>query len=790
MVQFDPGFKRNRASIQVYTRARWSDPWVQRSNLVPRHLSWMLGAINEAQLRYHFGNMVLPGESTYQAVARSTYDNHWVKIRYLSEVEENSHVTPPEASYTKWYGLVTASHLDPRAGSGAISSGDQFLIAHGPEIALTRVQMVDSIIYKTNALASSGYSPIRFGRGMPFNAVRDAGRNGVSFGNKTTQAASLFAEDPLFAQPWNAYEIIFYVLDQVVNPSIPVGGPTWTLQSFDDGLLAYTPHHIETHGRTAWEIINQVIDRRRGLSWYVEPVLSGDTVTGWRIRVVPLNSSNIYLSDTEVLNANPNRVNLSIINAKDVANCTLTQDGLNRYRQVVVEGGQQGAVFSLDFDYGLEIDWTQDDELAYQEAATQDINPAVTYDHSQLCTMHDSRRMSSQLSHVFSRMRVRSDWAGYARGDGSTTFGGLCFPKVGADYNQIHDELSIGHPVTPRWMRIEPRLPLRLNSILATTVAADVAVAAMTLQPHSPPMAYGSDTAWAATQPSRYLWLHADQAAGALDEATKVNGSQVSCAIEVLDDDFGFQLHSNGPSHVLQNYHTYDGSSGPAPSHVEVGTVNASSIGITCYARANHCVRVAYPETMTSLRTDQSEVHYIRLGDRARYDLLVEGTVVDIAAGELIRVPSSIPIRDDLEFMGNVGRLAWEWYRKPRHSLTLSYRQVLDHAELPIGTMITKFSSTSSAGATVVLQTLAGVDIETLTGVDITLLASEDVFAGDDPPLQTITGVTISTLGDDAVTSLSTPIDTVVSEFFVDFDSGVTRITTQFAEIDFEGLFA
>lgn len=782
MVQFDPGFQRNRAAIQVYTRARWSDPWVQRSNLVPRHLSWMLGAISEAQLRFHFGNMLLPGASTFTPVARSSFENHWVKIRYLSEVEENSHVTPPEASYTKWYGLITASHLDPRAGSGNVSSGDQFLLAHGPEIMLTRVQMVDSMIYRTNQLSANGYTAIRFGRALPFNAVREIGQNRVSFGNKTTQAANYFAEDETLAEPWNAYEIVRYILDEVVNPSIAVGGPTWTLQTFDDGLLAYEPRHIETHGRTAYEIINQVIDKRRGLSWYVEPVMSGDTVTSWRIRVAALNSTNIYLSDTEVINANPNRVALSVINARDLMQCTLTQDSLNRYRQVIVEGGKQGAVFSIDLNHGLEIHWTQDEELAYLEGATQDIVAGPVWDYSQLCSLHDARRMSQQINHVYARFRVRSDWNGHAM------TGQRCFPKIGADFSQIDEDAYVGHPVCPRFMRMEPQLPVRLNSILATLVAPDVAVAAMAAQPHSPPMAFGSDTAWASQKPGRYLWLHNDQAAGALDEMTGTNGTQVSCSVEVLDDEFGFQLHPNGPSHLLQNYRAFDDFEGAACSHVERGQINATSIGITCYAKADHCVRVAYPETPTSLRTDQSEVHYIRLGDRARYDLLVGGTVVDVSAGDLIKVPDSLVIRDDTEYMGNVARLAWEWYRKPRHSLTLTYRQVLDHNEMPIGTMITKFSSTSATGATVVVQSLAGGDIETLAGVDITLLASEDVFAGDDVPLETISGTTISTLGDNAVTWVSTPIDTVVSEFFVDFDSGATRITTQFAEIDFEGL--
>lgn len=576
--------------------------------------------------------------------------------------------------YETWYGVITNLRRDAMGGDVLGESGDLMIEALGMEVLLTRKQITTSVVEE---IAED--STITIGRGLPFNAHRgDRDRGTYQTANKAADygpdGVSVFAKTLTAAANWTAREIVEYLL-MYHRPS-DITGPEFQLDYAQGVLDAFVPINVETDGRTVYDVLNAVMDRKRGILWWIEPYWADEALI-FLLRVESSEVANVTLPSGVTIPANESLRSLAIDSVGDMLAYRENYDGLRRYSQVIVEGGRQGAVFTLSIADGtLETDWTETEEGQYKRAAST----MPTYnilDRSHQATVNDNARMSDALRHVYTRFRIPSSWDGKA-GDGS---GGLKFHVFPVLQSQGSAPASQnGHPFWLAGLRFQNSIPIKaqwdftqydpLNRNKTGTVAEYRRPFAVI----SIPNYSGGDE-----------WFMADMAgvSTVADELRNKANQRVSCSLRMHEEQPGVTLTPSGPSHALAGSDTqWNGSDIlRSVSHLATPPTDYEKAKFTVYALADNRVTVTYPETATTI-SNQAPVHVIRLGDRARVDYLAPGTIVDVNNGDLGRSPLPQFARDDRGMMIDLARQAWLWYGTTRIAIDMSVANITNQIRL------------------------------------------------------------------------------------------------------------
>lgn len=703
---------------QIFTAPSIYGFWTEQPYLRPTFCNYQLGAIGRAEFIYHYGRIKQPTANDFVDVTKIDIANHWIWMRWVAEAGG----TPVD-----WVGLVTGDSRVPKGSDAIADTGSQVIYAHASEIILERLQVRRSRIYKAAA-----YQFVDVG--LPFNGFRDGtSGNDPAKANKVAGVNNLaFANDLTNAVEWTAGEVTKYLLDYVVAPSFEqgdVGSPSWTMDTFD---LSYRPVNVVTHGKSVWEILNQVIDRKRGLVWWLEPQFNATPVpVGWRLRISSINTSAVQLTPSVTLPANPDQMDLDLRQSPDQVDVSETTDALQRYEQVVVEGAPMTTTFSIDLD-DLTIDWSNVDVTNYK-AAGSGVTGYASMNLSDKRTLNDQIRLNDQLRHVYTRFKLTS--FANIHTDGVTSNLGV-FPDVTATWGADEgwkkaistadpSQLTIWDPA----VRLENtvRLYQRVDYSSPSTSPPNNNPAA-SVPDFSRPIAYGK-------LGSKWYRLNSVSGATARDELKGDGGQDLAVSLFMHDHQAGVSIIPHGMPHRLQTALVFDGSSGNEVSHTPTGELPPSDITLTLCASSGIPIKVAYPIMAADYVNDQKNILVIRLGDTARLDWIVGGTKVDIAPDQATLVSAARrQVRDDRETMRLLAVMAWEWYQRPRRVIQLQLRQILPMNALHIGTLINK------------------------------------LITNDNELVQ------------------ANPVNTIVSSINIDWLQGRTAIQTQFAEIDFEGI--
>ncbi len=773
---------RRKVRPRVYTTPSIATSWTYQPYLIPTFCNWQLGAIGSAELRFEYGRIKQPDGSSFEDVAPLDIKDHWVMIQWGPEATTGTVLSRLDGTTVKrldntiigsgsatqsWVGLI--SGIQDGQLAGAKSAGSQIVIAYSPEILLQRLIV-------TNSKVLNGSAKQTVGVGLSFNSAASDIRGTTYAIPNRDKSQNLFAQyaDNLGARGWFADEILQYLIDEVVKESFEFGSfgvPSWATDTLG---LDYVPIDVQTHGRNVWDVINDVIDRRRGLVWWVETTMTPTNPpvpAGFRLRIATVLGEDQAIGTGEQIPANPKQVTIDLRDAPYLEDFSLTEDSLNVYNQVIVEGAPQTVTFSIKLEKCLP-DWTSEELDKYRTGAA-DIEDYYNKALSDKRTRNDQIRQGDALKHVFTRFQLtpstlRGEGMGETKvleDDGANPgndiypqFFGV-FPDCSQPFMQYegwnkppspHDQSQMN-----QW---GPILRLENQTRLLPRVDYTQPDPAPELD-NSAPEFMRPQAFWYEFLQNRWYRMDRLGAFGSMDETKGDGGLSYSVGLRMHEHQCGFELlPSDGFSHRFQVEYEFNGEDGNEVSHLAKGTVEPKDVMLTLCASAGIPLRVVYPEQLGPFTFDQRNLLVLRLGDRARLDWVLGGTAFDVADDQSeLKLAKHNILRDDRRTMYYIARTAWNWYSTKRRALQYRQKQIIDYSSYPIGTLVRNVVLRGDETIGFQLARLDGTFVSRLDGLLIGWGERE-------------------------------PINTVISSVYIDWTNGTTSIKTQFAELDFQGL--
>ncbi len=651
----------------VYARQSWADAWQSVTGLYANSVSWGSGStIGEASLEREYGVGMPAGETVEAAYVPLDLLNWYVKVEIeQGTYDDDSDPDTPEVARDPltWYGVIVEDDQDRRGAlstdAGLVLSGNQMLRAVGMEYLLTK-SIVNTSHCRRYQVSTT--TEIELRRALTFNEHID---NKDASENRTptlgSQGVYLFTDDLAASgsnDSWSTKNIVEYLL-RYYEPKDGSGSArlAFTLTAAArQALPDWDAPEVEADGRSVFELLNELCDRRRNLSWKAS-VNTGEEI---EIDVFTFNENIITLPSGKSHAANPNPVVLDFDQSVDVR-ATLTDSASHVVDQVVVRGGYKRSCFSLSAtdDGTLEADWDSADQTSY-DAGPSGIGSLKAEEHGKRLVVY---RSADQFERVYACFRLPPDWDGQV-GNGIG----------GAKYDAFPDDPDYGqeHVYLPRW-RFERHLPIGLVENAPDDGRENPI----------PPIAL---VLVESGTPDRYQ--HAEKLAlirmGDLDDGP---GEKWSASLRIQKDTPGIIIKVRGAPQYIMASGEFSGTWTDITAEADWKT----DLIITVMARLDSRVEVAYPAVASSAPDVVRRV-FIDVGDAARLDYVVQGTVKGIDDGELQHITAgeydgTNYIRDDRDAMRDLARVAAEWYGTPRQAFTFEIRQLT--AVLEVGDLVT-----------------------------------------------------------------------------------------------------
>jgi hypothetical protein len=674
---------RDFPAHRVFLARSWADPWQEVLGLYCNRALWGSGqALSAAELEWHYGDGILPGESTFGQKDPLCILDWYVKI----EIDVNSPGTDPLC----WYGFVTESRrvLDRRPAQPA---GRQVLSCTGFELLLARTFVRTSFVQ-----GSSGDIKIR--RGLCFNGEgARVEENGNCAQQPGARGAAIFSgdTDPAHCQTWSTRAIVEYLL--AYHPPADVAGNVWLQWQLSDRAKTCLPDwdspKIQSDGRDLRSILNQLLDRRRGLSWRLDPYEDGAGHCVVELDVFTFNDEMLVLPGGLILQANDDQTTLELDAALGV-DLQVLESAEHQVQQVLVRGARKRSVFSVSYPDGtLAADWQSADESAYEGggpgAGETDISKREE-------RVRDFRR-GDHLRRVFSWFRLVENWDGKAC-DGQGVGGGPT-PVFPAEQNADGQVETFYLP----GLRFDHRVPAGL-AVSGPNVSVDEEMPILALMRLDQPT-------------SHYQHVEALAAAAEVEGCGDGGGQCWSASVQAQPDAPGIIVRVHGGVGIAQ--HSIGGPAfTPLPQIDDPAEADwKDNLIVTAMVELDGHVEAVYPPDDEVQQAGEaglfSEVNrqvVIDLHDKARLDWIHEKAVLGHEDGVLQYPPTgAYAWRDDRPEMLTLAQCAYEFYGKPRTALSLTFTGVVPL--LRVGQLITTLGSDQDAEEVQSVVTAMSIDL-------------------------------------------------------------------------------
>jgi len=476
-------------SHKVYIRRYWTDDWTEVPEMFAiGTIDWLVApSMSRATVAWRYGYRVNRKATTAEAVEpyhASEMVGMYVMVEFQStdvkdEEDADGTITPPT-----WYGKV-ASIVDKWAGDHnspegqAIARGDQVFACLGMESILDQEPVISSFVLSKDENGDSTYKQIN--RCLPFNRVNG---NAIDArmtleGNKepgfisgyascfsgTLSASESDDSDNEPPERWTLSSVLRYLFEfhapknldgeKIVKFDIRVNSVFEELYNHEIQLDRY-------EGLTLFQILNHLIDRRRGLGWFIEPK-DTDGEISFEIVMFSFVDEDLDLPIGGKLSANDRLIELDLTNDR-LGQVEVTTDGSVEYDQVIARGDRRGAVFMIggeslgdDDDVRAPLAADYDTSTAADSLYDDYINGAATQDGfdglpalEQLAAI-DRYRRQNKFDRLGAWFCIDPTWDGKGVGDQ----GPVC-PKLD-ESGETTEEAS------PMWLpgiRLERFLPL------------------------------------------------------------------------------------------------------------------------------------------------------------------------------------------------------------------------------------------------------------------------------------------------------------------------------------------
>lgn len=686
---------------EVSTKELWADEWTIRPKLEPIKSVWAVPPLlSTATLRHNYGNIVNTGDDAFAEVEPLDIRDHYIKIetsvarRDTPGADNQIDVTKPIGT---WVGLIVEDNRSPlgknaSAGIDEGNAGLQRLTAYGLEHLLRKLP-IDATAIRDNDEDKLIPTRVVFNQRVPRGPL-----SGNMFATVTDDTPA-FTSDPEFATPplldtattWALPDIVRYILGNFVTGRtgpdfrLAVGnsGPQSTSASGDDTPAEFVGFNAiirieDLFGLTAWDALNKILDRRRGLGWYISTDGEGTIdVNLFTVLTKPLKV--LGSSGTIVVPANANQITYALDDDDLVIDDGLqVRENFNRlYKNVHVRGAPIVVVFTAGYaDGSLEEGWSFPRFTAYREAAINNSGYSALSNADKMVLNDKQRTEDETLGRVYLRHVIPLDWD-WAQ---ALPFGGTgdrvlsILPDVDARGNvRITPAVPDSTSYLTSFKRLLPWLPL----------LEDVDYSASTL-----------DTTDASTRlMAPFAIVRRGNRYFRTDTMKGVDGIEVELprvSMRMLEDRMGFDLILAGSRHqphswayldvpvsdlqLEENAQLWRPSSSAVSSVVnqEFNAVNYRRMFATLAVETDRRPSVIFQpviftENDTALYIDFPDIQYWHAAF-----LTVTGVFNDGTPRFLNR--NNRPLRDDTPLLRVLGAFIQAWYTNPRRTVDLTWR--------------------------------------------------------------------------------------------------------------------
>ncbi|MBK8916455.1 MAG: hypothetical protein IPM64_17960 [Phycisphaerales bacterium] len=624
-----------------------------------------------------FGNAPLLTPTWFDALE---LNRQYVKV----EVLDNNAVDPAtgeQAVLQTWYGLIEADERSEaqQADEATHRTGRQTLTAFGLLRLLER-QLIRSSVVKGTTLDTR-----TIGRGLPFNfesrgAFSRRGNrtrlkiDGVYVFNFLPERDDDHDTEDNF---WTGSDAVQYLLKH--HAPVDAGESPlcdWVAEPLTGGALPidFLDITVETDRRSVKEVLDQLIDRRRMVGYWVygrEVGAAGSERFEAVLKVFTFTDSAVPLDSGEIP-ANQDLQNLIAGASTLVGQVQVRQLATSRFDEIVAEGAYITSTLTLRVGANaadvteLVNGWTASQEQAYLDGAGGDDATANTL-----------ARARDELRDVFARFLADNDWPQTVAVDNDPDpveeFFVAIYPSQIPQPVQdadVHD-LFLKSGEAEEDAAIQSPLAFHTHRFLDLTPLKD----AQTNEYRRPFAFFGEG---AAGSPSG-LWSLAEHVSAAHADR------RFNCSLRLLQDRLGFHCEVNQPGgqHLIAASH-YSGANA-TPDELQPATqggLEYENLRITGTLEWDDKVRV---RKILGTPTGEKRVLVLAVPD-ARLDFVLPGTVTDISeSGGLVESTGAV-LDDDRLRLAAIVEAAAIWYGTTRQAITLTFREL--RPTLAIGTLL------------------------------------------------------------------------------------------------------
>lgn len=623
-----------------------------------------------------------------------------------------------------WYGYFatdeqTAEGSEVIEGDDGIEyypAGVQKATAYGLIYMLETTIIDSSRIEKRSAdpVADASTESMTIGRGLTFN-----GTDGIQYaqrGNRSVLKSGdydgyIFSDIPFGSSVWDAESAVRYLCEFHAPPTpseipaakLELNAPTDALTWFDKT--------VPTDLRNVKEVIDELIDRRRGVGYYC----TGDE-TGAdfkiKINVFTFADQPVDLGSEKTLPANPNTATLNFERALDVTNVVLTNNLTQLAGSVIVYGAPITVVCTLKpGDEGLKPGWNDTEETDYL-AGDSDASDYETLNKSTKEKRNQAARSREIFKDVFTRFVLDPAFTGKVAHleTGEDDHYILPFMNLlnGLQSNDVTYTFKAYEGDPPRcWWRGKrflPELPLRDDTSILSPVDS-----------YQRPFVVFETVADA--DPANRVYEFGHALAANADNEDEDRARNWSVELAMLDTEPGVRMQVVGaPPHFIAAGNwtaaaATNQSIDPNPDEAfQTGALDyddAAKTHPTLWTVAiesdDRLVETYQSATLAEEIANNPDYQFIwerrkviEVPD-ARLTLIAPGTVTDLTAGGQLVIDTKGSIyEDDRERLRQIAEAAGIWYGTQRQALEMTYQQ-LNLLNLDLGHLITSIGDNYSA---------------------------------------------------------------------------------------------
>lgn len=725
----DARYSRVWLSDELVVAADWVEtPYLFCTELTDR----VAPGMSEAKLVWHCGDFPSFYGTANKKQKPLGLERVYVKIEVLTPYavppgEKPPAIEPdPTVEYT-WFGTIESDEFTELLSKKNPPATDQIFTVYG------LMRDLENTIVTTSVLVNAaGDDVIRIPRGLTFNpetAVDQPGLGnqyrstldvdaGVSWVFQNERWDGTAGEEP---ERWDAYTAVDHLLTHQ-SPKKTIDGITktclWKFAGLDDVLGPNHPlntiqwydiANIPTDRRSLKDIIDELIDRNRFVGWYVYGDDSGAEFTAY-LKVFSFSDKEIELVERgHKIAENTDQVLLDLLDKPEVVDLEVTNNGTQRYDEIVVEGELITSTLTLRYyasdatNGGFTEDWTAAEEYAYIIGASGE-SGYEELEEEEKVSRNMAIRSDESISHVFSRFKMNDDFhstgTSFAAGDYKVTLDDEALSILTAD-NVFTITNSSVYSTDLWWSRGSRFLRYLPQSERDNSAITDTRI--------DPFIIFNTSTS-----PSQFQYgdqLNADQQ------------RMFSVGIEPLEDELGFRavVGLAGAQQMIASDNWINATDlddvtiAPAETPPSIDPDNSEykpldyktqmipTLALQWDRRVNYTESLSPPNFTAAKRRK-----FIRVND-ARLDIRLPLTVIGVNADGSANIDTTGSlIRDDRTRLEEIGKAAAKWYGTYRQAmnctigkLTLKIRPPVVPAEgepqngtnetpVSLGTLVTK----------------------------------------------------------------------------------------------------